>query len=238
MHSTNPLLLALIGTILFTGCLTPNVRYVRPSMDASWQPATKSRGESAIAAKPVATSASAKPAAPATPASSPKRPAPSPSFHTVDEVPEGDSLDFGEVLLPLSAEDSAGAPAVELTGGEGDLEKLVGHYIGTKYRAGGTTESGMDCSGFVWRVYNTLGIADFPRQSAADMMQRGKTVSLDRARMGDLVYFRKRGRIYHVGIFMGGQRFAHSSSTLGVMYSNLDEDYFKAHFAGLRRVIQ
>lgn len=225
MNFSLPIFLILASTILFSGCLTPAVRYTRPSMDANYQPSTKSRA-AAVPAKKAADPVAA----------SPKRAPITPSMHQ-EESPAEDSLDFGEARIPLSAEDSAARPDVVLAGDEGDLQKIVEHYMGTHYRAGGTTEAGMDCSGFVWRVFNTLGVKDFPRQSSADMMRLGRTVDLDEGRPGDLVYFRKRGRIYHVGIYMGEHRFAHSSSTLGVMYSNLDEEYFHAHYAGLRRVM-
>ncbi len=162
--------------------------------------------------------------------------APSVAMNPADTLDGEDSLDFGTAFGDVDTTEAARHPKVALAGDQSDLTKLVEYYIGTRYLAGGTTEDGMDCSGFTWRVYNSLDVKDFPRQSAADMAKLGKEVDLEDGIAGDLVYFKKHGRVYHVGIYMGDHRFAHSSLSSGVMYSNLDEEYYKDHFVFLRRV--
>jgi len=97
---------------------------------------------------------------------------------------------------------------------------LVGHsYV----RAGSSPSTGFDCSGFVTYVMRQHGIS-LTRSSAG--MYRDNGVSVNRSDLvaGDLVFFAKDGRnVDHVGIYIGGSRFVHaSSSRTGVIITNLD----------------
>jgi lipoprotein Spr len=117
------------------------------------------------------------------------------------------------------------------------LKKIAESYIGTKYKSGGMSRKGLDCSGFVCIVFKELNRAALPRSSGRQW-KLGNQVSPDDGRAGDLVFFRGGfwGGINHVGIFMGGNTFIHASSSNGVVYDNLDEEYYKKHFAGIRRI--
>lgn len=116
------------------------------------------------------------------------------------------------------------------------LKEIVDSYMGVRHRSGGTTRKGMDCSGFVWRVYTDLGYKDFKRTSSAGMCKLGRRVSLRKAKSGDLVFFKRWLRINHVGIYMGKNIFAHASLKNGVTYTSLDDEYFGKRFVCIRRI--
>jgi hypothetical protein len=117
------------------------------------------------------------------------------------------------------------------------LKRIVDSFLGTPYRYGGTSRRGMDCSGFVVVVFRKLNGAALPRSSRRQR-RLGKPVSRNRAKAGDLVFFR--GGVFnlvnHVGIYMGDGEFAHASSSKGVVYTDLDDEYFGPRFAGFRRL--
>lgn len=116
------------------------------------------------------------------------------------------------------------------------LRTTVEKYVGIPYKYGGVDRRGLDCSGLVYRVFKDLGYSDFVRTSSQVMFSMGTHVSKRKMIPGDLVFFKKRGKINHVGIYMGGREFAHSSSSIGVSYTTLDSDYFKNKFVGARRL--
>jgi cell wall-associated NlpC family hydrolase len=117
------------------------------------------------------------------------------------------------------------------------LKRIVDSYIGVRYKNGGMNRSGFDCSGFVSVVFGELNHARLPR-STRKLKWLGRQVSPDNGRIGDLVFFHGGvfGGINHVGIYMGNRTFAHASSSLGVTYDSLDDDYYRKHFAMTRRV--
>lgn len=110
-------------------------------------------------------------------------------------------------------------------------------YIGTPYRFGGTTPSGFDCSGFMQYVFKNAGI-NLPR-SSRDMATVGSHVSRDALRVGDMVFFaHSGGRISHVGMYVGDNKFIHSpSSGKTVEITSLNSNYWKPRYITARRVL-
>lgn len=115
---------------------------------------------------------------------------------------------------------------------------LAMRYLGVRYRRGGMTSRGMDCSGLVCRVFVLLG-RNLPHR-ASDLYRLGKPVKKPGLKPGDLVFFRSwRGgrRIGHVGIYIGEGKFIHASSGKGeVVISNLNSGSYVRRYAGAKRL--
>ncbi len=109
-------------------------------------------------------------------------------------------------------------------------------WNGTPYRTGGHSKRGTDCSGYTMEVYRAaLGI-EIPRNSAKQS-EYCTQVSMSKAKPGDLLFFQasKRGRISHVGIYLGKDKMIHASSR-GVMVSDLTLPYWRKRFTHAGRV--
>lgn len=104
-------------------------------------------------------------------------------------------------------------------------------FMGTSYKYGGKNESGIDCSGFVNKVFAESGMESIG-SSSADMYNKTKHISKNKLREGDLVFFRTRKKaISHVGIYIGENKFVHASTSSGVIISDLNEEYYQKRFA-------
>jgi hypothetical protein len=112
-------------------------------------------------------------------------------------------------------------------------------YRGVPYSWGGTSRSGVDCSGFTTSVFRSQGIS-LPR-TAAEQSSRGHAVSRGDLTAGDLVFFHtgRSRRINHVGIYIGSGNFIHASSGGGqVQINSLNEGYYNERFSTARRVLK
>ncbi|MFH0810471.1 MAG: C40 family peptidase [Pseudomonadota bacterium] len=109
--------------------------------------------------------------------------------------------------------------------------------LGAPYRSGGMDASGVDCSGLTLAAYRAAGFS-LPR-SVAGQMAGGQPVDEDQLAPADLVFFRGpdagRCAATHCGIYLGDGRFAHASSSRGVIISRLDGGYWRDRYVGARR---
>ena len=113
-------------------------------------------------------------------------------------------------------------------------------FVGYPYVYGGSSPSGFDCSGFTSYVYRQFGYS--LNRSAANQLDNGTPVSMGELQPGDLVLFKKAGtgskRASHVGLYIGGGQFVHAStSTVGVIISNMTDAYYTTGFVGGRRIV-
>ena len=111
-------------------------------------------------------------------------------------------------------------------------------FLGNPYVYGGTSlTNGADCSGFTMRVFGHFG---YSLSHAASAQYRASVRISDSERQaGDLVFFTGFGSgvIEHVGIYIGGGRFIHASTSNGVIISSLSESYYARNYLYASRLL-
>ncbi len=116
------------------------------------------------------------------------------------------------------------------------LYDVIYEWLGTPYRYAGKSISGIDCSGLVQKIYEKVyGL--MAHGNSRILYNDSKRVAKKELAEGDLVFFRtRRNNISHVGIYLGENKFVHSSRTNGVIISDLTQPYYKKYFAGAGRL--
>jgi murein DD-endopeptidase len=121
------------------------------------------------------------------------------------------------------------------------LVQISKQLLGTSYRLGGDGNEGIDCSGFMKKIYQTLTLS-LPH-SSREQAKLGSLVTsewdLGRLKIGDLLFFkRNRGsQIGHTGMYIGEGKMIHSASKKGVVISNLNNsDYYNRNFVMAKRL--
>lgn len=151
------------------------------------------------------------------------------------------------VQIAQTAEIKKDSTFVRLSSGSHSelIDQLIANAtenIGVRYRSGGTTRAGFDCSGLMICTFNNFDIK-LPR-SSIEQSRVGTKVTTDEAQKGDLIFFRTNGRrhINHVGMIVevadGEIKFVHSSTHGGVMISSTKEPYYTRAFSQVNRVLE
>lgn len=109
------------------------------------------------------------------------------------------------------------------------LYKEIEKWLGTRYRYGGATEKGIDCSAYSGTLANHVFGLVLPR-TARDQYANCIKLNREELQQGDLVFFNTRGGISHVGMYLGNGYFTHASTSIGVTISNLSETYWSKKF--------
>jgi hypothetical protein len=115
------------------------------------------------------------------------------------------------------------------------LLPFIDEWYGTRYRMGGTTKNGVDCSAFVQAIYLSAFAVSLPR-TARDQYKNSRIISATQLKEGDLVFFNTTGGVSHVGIYLQNNKFVHASSHNGVVISDLFEPYYLKRYLGAGRI--
>ena len=161
-----------------------------------------------------------------------KSPSSKPRIHTTKK-PIPSSNDNGTTI-------SSGSEVIVSTSVTNKIIRKALSYKGTKYKYGGTSKKGMDCSCLMYTSFKSGNIV-LTRTSIAQS-KKWIWISKAKAQKGDLVFFKTGGRrsINHVGLVVSVDsrdvKFVHSSSSRGVMISSLREGYWSRAFSQVRRI--
>ena len=123
-----------------------------------------------------------------------------------------------------------------------ELIRMASDNLGSRYRSGGTSKNGFDCSGLMYATFSSLDIK-LPR-SSHEMATIGTVIDVNQAQKGDLIFFKTRGgsQINHVGMVVevcdGEIKFIHSATHGGVIISSTKEKYYEKNFTQINRVLQ
>ena len=116
-----------------------------------------------------------------------------------------------------------------------ELKKTAYGFLGTRYRFGGSSRSGIDCSSFVQKVFREQEVA-LPR-TAREQFEMGTAVAPGDLQKGDLIFFSTYASYAsHVGIYLGKNRMIHASPRGGVVISPLNTSYYRSRFLGAKRI--
>jgi cell wall-associated NlpC family hydrolase len=125
------------------------------------------------------------------------------------------------------------------------ITNVISHaksFEGTRYKYGGTTKRGMDCSGLIYTAFLEEDIP-MPRTSRA-MSLKGERLYIKEVSRGDLLFFetnKNKKVINHVGLVVDVNEehiyFIHASTSSGVIISSLSENYWNGHFVMARRIL-
>lgn len=141
---------------------------------------------------------------------------------SVAEIDEEDSNPLADLVLD--------------TGAEGDEEDIraqlyeqLKEWHAVRYKLGGQSKKGIDCSGFVQLTYRDRFGVDLPRDTS-QQARVGESIDKTELQPGDLVFFHVNRRTRHVGIYVEDGKFLHASSKKGVTLSRLDDRYWKPRY--------
>ena len=112
---------------------------------------------------------------------------------------------------------------------------FIDDWWGTKYKYGGTSKRGIDCSSFTGLLMGSVFGFVLPR-TAKEQYSVCSKLRKDDMLEGDLVFFNTRGGVSHVGVYLGDGYFVHSSSSAGVTINSLNERYFSRKFISGGRI--
>lgn len=115
------------------------------------------------------------------------------------------------------------------------LQAQLRKWKGVRYQWGGNGFGGIDCSALMQKIYSAVLKRRLPRTTGEQIME-GHPVYVSQLQPGDLVFFKPKKSVRHVGIYMGNHQFMHASGSQGVTLSSLQNPFWISHFETARRV--
>jgi hypothetical protein len=113
------------------------------------------------------------------------------------------------------------------------LLSFIEDWYGVKYRFGGDSKTGIDCSAFTRKLLSEVFSISVGRV-VPDQLKAGIEIPKSELRMGDLLFFKTntghRKGLTHVGFYLGNGNFVHAASNSGVVFDNIEKDYYKKAF--------
>lgn len=116
------------------------------------------------------------------------------------------------------------------------LYSFIEDWKETRYRYGGSSKSGIDCSAFTGLLIGTVFAIKLPR-TAREQYNQSEKLTKEEMLEGDLIFFNTRGGVSHVGVYLGDGYFVHASTNNGVTVSKLSDHYYASRFIAGGRVI-
>lgn len=117
------------------------------------------------------------------------------------------------------------------------LYKTIDDWYGTRYRYGGSTDRGIDCSAFM-QVLAGYAFGWMLPRTAHEQFACMQRIRKEDLKEGDFVFFNTHGGVSHVGMYLQNNRFVHSSSSQGVSIGDLNDSYWSNRFIGAGRATQ
>ena len=116
------------------------------------------------------------------------------------------------------------------------LDNFYKEWKGVRYKYGGNSKRGIDCSAFIQKAYKQTLNIKIPRTTLLQS-KVGKKIDKSQLQYGDLVFFKTGKNSRHVGIYTEDGKFMHASSSKGVTISKLENIYFNKHYWKSTRII-
>ena len=117
------------------------------------------------------------------------------------------------------------------------LYNFIDEWWGTPYHYGGSNKTGIDCSAFTGQLFSTVYNNTLPR-TAKEQYKFCIKIDKENLQEGDLVFFKTKRSVSHVGMYLGNDCFVHSSTSSGVTINKLTDDYYSRKFIGGGRIVK
>lgn len=169
-----------------------------------------------------------------------------PSHDVADRYAAIEKVDLTKHLPDINSRELRSVASDEAVITAKDMLSLAHTFIGVRYRSGGMSPKGFDCSGFTSYIFSQFGY-DLKRSSRDQYRCNGEDVDPMQVQPGDLIFFTgrnsKSGNVGHVGIVIDGDpvtgeiTFIHSACSSGITIDKTTDPYYAKRFIGVKRVI-